>query len=80
MRRVQKSRGSFNIHKRKRNNVVPGLIIAEKAAEVSVDNGLAAIDSIIYTTALVSNAELLTTDNDFRGLKDVKIIAYNNQY
>lgn len=42
--------------------------IAEQAALLSVKHNLPAIDSIIYATALGNNAELLTLDNDFRGL------------
>ena len=55
--------------------VAPGQIIAEKAAEISADNKLGAIDSLIYATAIFSNAKLITGDNDFRGLENVKIIA-----
>ncbi|MBS3115870.1 PIN domain-containing protein [Candidatus Woesearchaeota archaeon] len=55
--------------------LAPGQIITEKAAEISVENKLGAIDSLIYATAEFSKAELITGDNDFRGLQNVKIIA-----
>lgn len=52
----------------------PDVAIAEKAADVALDKKLAAIDALIYTTARIKNAELVTGDNDFRGLEGVKII------
>ncbi len=55
--------------------VVPGTVIAEKAAELSIQKKLAAMDSLIYATSLLSNAELITGDNDFRGLEKVRIIS-----
>ncbi|MEK6887152.1 MAG: PIN domain-containing protein [Nanoarchaeota archaeon] len=55
--------------------LVPGEIIAEKAAEISIKNKLGAVDAIIYATAEFSRAELITGDNDFRGLDNVKIIT-----
>ena len=48
--------------------------IAEKAPEIAEEKGLGAVDAIIYTTAILNNATLLTLDNDFRNLKDVKIL------
>lgn len=47
--------------------------LAELAAEISVKHNLPAIDSIIYATALGNNAELLTLDNDFRGLSNAVV-------
>ena len=55
--------------------IVPGAIICEKAADVAIELQLAAIDALIYTTATMSNAELITADNDFRKLENVKIIS-----
>jgi predicted nucleic acid-binding protein len=60
--------------KKRGNIVVPGTIIAERAAEISVERKLPAVDAIIYVTALISNSELITEDNDFRGLDGVKVI------
>lgn len=48
--------------------------IAEKSVEISIKYNLAIIDSIIYTSALLNNSELVTLDNDFRNLPDVKMI------
>lgn len=48
--------------------------IAEKATEFVIENNLPIADSIVYASALINNAMLITLDNDFRGLKDVKIL------
>jgi len=48
--------------------------IAENAAELSIKNKLPAIYSLIYSSAIHYGSELITMDNDFRGLKDVKIL------
>jgi len=48
--------------------------ITEQAANISVQEGLAAIDSLIYTSAQKNKSLLVTGDNDFRKLNDVKII------
>ncbi|MBI2672020.1 PIN domain-containing protein [Candidatus Woesearchaeota archaeon] len=50
---------------------------AEKAVEFSSKKGLAAIDSLIYTTAILNNAKLITMDNDFRNLDNVLILNKN---
>ncbi len=55
--------------------VVVTITIAESAAEIAVKNKLGAIDSLIYMTSRVHNAELITGDNDFRDLEKVKIIS-----
>ncbi len=49
-------------------------ILVEKAAELSVEKRLHAIDAIIYTSALETNATLVTSDSDFKGIEDVKVI------
>ncbi len=49
-------------------------IIAEKAAEISINHKLHTADAIIYTTAILNNSILITGDNDFRGLKNAIII------
>ena len=48
--------------------------IAERAVEISFKYNLAAIDSIIYTSALSNDAEFITLDNDFRNLPNTTII------
>ena len=47
--------------------------IAEKAVDFSLKNNLSIVDALIYTTAILNQAKLITLDNDFRGLKDVVI-------
>ena len=47
--------------------------IAEKASELVIEKELPIADSIVYASAMINNALLLTLDNDFRGLNNVKI-------
>ena len=55
--------------------IVPEIEIVEKAAQVAVDKKLGAMDALIYATAQMKNAKLITGDNDFRGLEGVRIIS-----
>ncbi|MDP1694777.1 MAG: PIN domain-containing protein [Candidatus Woesearchaeota archaeon] len=55
--------------------IMPTIEINEKAAEIAVKNKLGAMDSLIYTTSLMHEAELVTGDNDFRNIDNVKIIS-----
>lgn len=48
--------------------------ISIRAAKISVENKVPAMDSLIYATALANNSTLLTLDNDFRGLPNVKVL------
>ena len=48
--------------------------IAVRAAELSIDYKLAMADSIIYATALIAEAGLITGDAHFQGLKDVTFV------
>lgn len=48
--------------------------IVEEAAHYAVKNKLATVDALIYVSTLKNNAELVTYDNDFRGLPQVKIL------
>ena len=48
--------------------------IAEKASELSVEKNLPAIDSLIYTTALLNELKLISLDNDFRGLPNAEVL------
>ncbi len=48
--------------------------IADRAAELSFSHKLSTADALIYATAQERNAELLTGDTDFQGLKGVRII------
>ncbi len=49
--------------------------IAEKAADLSIEHNLPAADSIIYASALENDAELITADNDFKGIKNCVILS-----
>ena len=60
---------------KKRSLVIPvSSEIAEKAVDLSLKNGLAIIDSIIYTTAVMNESTLITLDNDFRGLNNTAVL------
>lgn len=60
---------------KKRSLVIPvSAEIAEKAVEISLENGLSIIDSLIYTTSILNDSILITMDNDFRGLKNAVIL------
>ena len=54
--------------------LIPTLEICNLAAELSIQHNLAAMDALIYATAQHHKLILVTGDNDFRKLKDVKII------
>ncbi|MDP2924870.1 MAG: PIN domain-containing protein [Nanoarchaeota archaeon] len=47
--------------------------IAEKASELVIEKNLPIADSIVYASALINSAILMTLDNDFRGFDNVKI-------
>ena len=59
----------------KKRNVVLSVDgkIAEKASELSFEKGLPATDSIIYATALQNKLNLVSLDNDFRGLSNTEV-------
>ncbi len=48
--------------------------IAQKAATISIQNKLGAADALIYTVAQIHRAELISADNDFRGLPNTIIL------
>ena len=48
--------------------------ISEKAVELSLQHTLGAMDALIYASAIIQQAILLTCDNDFRALKEVTIL------
>lgn len=64
------------IHFIKRRSLVIDLTqeIAEMAAEIAIKHRLPAADAIIYTSAMINQSELITADNDFRGLAGVKVV------
>ena len=49
--------------------------VAELAVDDAVKYNLPAIDALIYATSLKKDSLLLTLDNDFRGLKNVHVLA-----
>ena len=49
--------------------------VALTAADVGLEHGLAMADSIVYATALLHRAELVTSDRDFESLPGVKILG-----
>lgn len=49
-------------------------IICENAAKISIKNKLHAMDSLIYATAMLNNALLLTFDSDFKNLSNVRLL------
>lgn len=53
---------------------IPSVLIVEKAAELANEKKLGAMDAIIYASSLLSDAELITGDNDFRNLEKVEVI------
>ncbi|MEK6873554.1 MAG: PIN domain-containing protein [Nanoarchaeota archaeon] len=60
---------------KKRSLIIPiNEEISEKAAEISAEKNLPAIDSLIYSSAILNNAKLFTQDNDFNGLKEVVLL------
>ena len=48
--------------------------IADKASEIVIEKNIPVADSIIYASAISNNAILITLDNDFRNLKNVKVL------
>lgn len=53
--------------------------IAGKAAEISINNKVPAIDSLIYASSLENNSIFLTLDNDFRGLEKIEILEVDKK-
>ncbi|MBI2044996.1 PIN domain-containing protein [Candidatus Pacearchaeota archaeon] len=48
--------------------------VADKASEIVIEKRIPVADSVIYASALANNAILITLDNDFRNLKNVKVL------
>ena len=49
-------------------------VVAIAAADLSIDHGLAAADAVVYATARLNGADLVTADTDFRGLPGVILL------
>lgn len=55
-----------------KTHVVPlSSTLALTAADLGLEHGLAMADSIVYATALLNDADLVTSDQDFAGLPAV---------
>lgn len=54
--------------------------MADRAAEISYEKNIPTVDALIYTCALLNNAILITTDNDFRGLENVEIVELEKSF
>jgi len=48
--------------------------VAITAADLSIEHGLAAVDALIYATAMLEGCELVTADIDFRGLPGMTLV------
>lgn len=48
--------------------------VAEIAVDLALKHKLGMADALIYATALLNNAILMTTDNDFRNLPSAEVI------
>lgn len=48
--------------------------VIERTMIIYQENNLPTIDAIIYASSLENESILLTSDNDFRGLKNIEII------
>lgn len=48
--------------------------ISEEAAEISFKKNLGAVDALIYVSGIKNDSELITLDNDFKGLEKVRIL------
>ena len=60
---------------KQRSQIIPvSIAIVEQGADLAFEKKLGAVDALIYTTAAIHHAELLTGDNDFRGLENVTIL------
>lgn len=78
-RKIKKTRGEdeallITTQMRKCQVAVLDESIAFAAADLSLKHGLAAADAFVYATAIAHEAQLLTSDNDFRGLPGVTVI------
>lgn len=54
--------------------IVLDAYLAQAAAKMSVEHGLAMADAIIYATAQASSARLITSDQHFQGLPGVTLL------
>ena len=67
---------NINFIKEKSILVPVTIEIIEKAVNIASEKKIPTVDSIIYASALSNNVNLVTLDNDFRGLERVEILAF----
>ena len=60
--------------KQKSNLIEPDEKIVESAVELSIKYNLGTVDAILYSTANIHNAELVSLDNDFRNLPNAQVL------
>jgi len=73
---LQKESEKFLEFVKSRSTILPlSLEIAEKAAEIALEKKLGAVDALLYATGVLSQAEFITADNDFRKLERVRMIS-----
>lgn len=70
----QKMMTAISFVKKRALVIPPAASIAEMAADYATKHHLAAMDALIYATAVASQSDLITCDNDFRGLAGVSIV------
>ena len=69
-----KAQNSINFIKERSLIIDVGAEIAEESVDIAKKHKLPVIDSLIYVSSLKNNSELITLDNDFSGLNNVKIL------
>ena len=55
--------------------IEPNIEIVERTAEIAIQEKLAAMDALIYTTAIQHNAQLITADSDFKHCTNVILLS-----
>ena len=61
---------------KKKSIVIPVTTeIAESTISIALENHMPVIDSIIYATGILNHADVITLDNDFRGLKHAIVLT-----
>ena len=69
-----KAQNSINFIKERSLIIDVGAEIAEESVDIAKKHKLPVIGSLIYVSSLKNNSELITLDNDFSGLNNVKIL------
>lgn len=67
-------RNSMDFIKKRSLIIEINVEIAEKAVQISLEKILSAIDALVYSSALINKAKLITLNNDFRNLSDVEVL------